>query len=221
MWCSSAPCLWFATSIQKGATRLVLSNDEDFDRVDAVRAECDAILVGANAVLRDNPRLMVRSQARRDARVAAGLPATPIKVALSRGDDLDPTAAFFTTGDAEKIIYCETSGMDKLRDAFAPVATVVDAREPLSLPRVLADLASRSAPFVQQAVAQMPCCTATTRGKIRRQPSPTAPGPRCWRYGNRPTACRTNGAATSLLSRCRGGPYRSRPEAQRAGCGHG
>ena len=32
-----------------GATprRLLLSNDADFDRVDAVRAACDAILVGA------------------------------------------------------------------------------------------------------------------------------------------------------------------------------
>lgn len=29
-------------------TRLLLSNDEDFDRVDAVRATVDAILVGAN-----------------------------------------------------------------------------------------------------------------------------------------------------------------------------
>ncbi len=28
--------------------RLLLSNDADFDRVDAVRAECDAILVGAD-----------------------------------------------------------------------------------------------------------------------------------------------------------------------------
>ena len=29
------------------AERLALSNDADFDRVDAVRATCDAILVGA------------------------------------------------------------------------------------------------------------------------------------------------------------------------------
>ena len=41
--------------------RLLLSNDADFDRVDAVRAECDAILVGATTVRRDNPRLLVRS----------------------------------------------------------------------------------------------------------------------------------------------------------------
>ncbi len=45
-----------------GATgrRLLLSNDADLDRVDAVRARCDAILVGAATVRRDNPRLLVR-----------------------------------------------------------------------------------------------------------------------------------------------------------------
>ena len=42
--------------------RLELSNDADFDRVDAVRASCDAILVGADTVRNDNPRLLVRSQ---------------------------------------------------------------------------------------------------------------------------------------------------------------
>ena len=40
--------------------RLLLSNDADFDRVDAVRADCDAILVGAATVRNDDPRLLVR-----------------------------------------------------------------------------------------------------------------------------------------------------------------
>ncbi len=42
--------------------RLELSNNADFDRVDAVRASCDAILVGAATVRSDNPRLLVRSR---------------------------------------------------------------------------------------------------------------------------------------------------------------
>ena len=48
--------------------RLELSNDADFDRADAVRASCDAILVGAATVRNNNPRLLVRSKARRDER---------------------------------------------------------------------------------------------------------------------------------------------------------
>ena len=39
--------------------RLALSNEADFDRVDEVRASCDAIMVGAVTVRTDNPRLLV------------------------------------------------------------------------------------------------------------------------------------------------------------------
>ena len=53
--------------------RLPISNAADFDRVDAVRATCDAILVGAATVRNDNPRLLVRSPARREERLARGL----------------------------------------------------------------------------------------------------------------------------------------------------
>lgn len=42
---------------------LALSNAADFDRVDEVRAGCDAILVGAGTVRADDPRLLVRSAA--------------------------------------------------------------------------------------------------------------------------------------------------------------
>ena len=66
-----------------GHRRLLLSNDADFDRVDAVRAECDAILVGAATVRKDDPRLTVRTPARRNARVARG------PVAVARQGDAD------------------------------------------------------------------------------------------------------------------------------------
>src|SRR5258708_20851982 len=47
--------------------RLVLSNDADLDRVDPVRADSDAILVGAATLRNDNPRLVVRAPSRRAA----------------------------------------------------------------------------------------------------------------------------------------------------------
>jgi 5-amino-6-(5-phosphoribosylamino)uracil reductase len=123
--------------------RLLLSNDADFDRVDAVRAECDAILVGASTVRRDNPRLLVRSQARRDERVARGLRPSPVKVTVTGGGELDPSAQFFATGDIDKLVYCASPAVEEARKRLGQVATVVDSGEPVDLCGVVADLHTR------------------------------------------------------------------------------
>jgi 5-amino-6-(5-phosphoribosylamino)uracil reductase len=126
-------------------SRLRLSNADDFDRVDAVRARCDAILVGATTVRNDNPRLLVRSPDRRAERVARGLPASPLKVTLTRGGDLAPTAAFFTTGDSEKLVYCPGRTARTTRDRLSPLATVVDTGpgQDVDVARVAQDLSAR------------------------------------------------------------------------------
>ena len=77
--------------------RLLLSGGADFDRVDELRAGCDAILVGAGTVRRDDPRLRVRSADRRAARVARGLPEQPLRAVLSRTGSLPADAR---VGDA-------------------------------------------------------------------------------------------------------------------------
>ena len=123
--------------------RLLLSNDADIDRVDAVRAGCDAILVGAHTIRRDNPRLLVRSAARRADRAARGLPPSPTKVTLTGGGDLDPDAAFFTAGDADRLVYCASAAVDKARVRVGDRATVVDAGDPVDLHAMLADLSAR------------------------------------------------------------------------------
>lgn len=123
--------------------RLMLSNDADFDRVDEVRAAADAILVGSNTIRQDNPRLLVRSQVRRDARVARGTGATPAKVTITGQGDLDPAAQFFASGDTEKIVYVASAALDKTREGVGAVASVVDAGDPVDLHRVLADLDAR------------------------------------------------------------------------------
>ncbi|MEV5693707.1 RibD family protein [Micromonospora globbae] len=123
--------------------RLLLSNDDDLDRIDAVRASCDAIMVGAGTVRRDDPRLLVRSARRRADRAERGLPATPAKVTITARGDLDPAARFFTAGEAERVVYCATGALEKTRERVGRLADVVDAGEPVDLGAVLADLAAR------------------------------------------------------------------------------
>ena len=129
--------------IGNAASRLLLSNEADFDRVDSVRASCDAILVGAATVRIDNPRLLVRSQARRDERAARGLPASPVKVTVTRRAQLDARADFFRVGDTEKIVYCASPLVDDARERLGPVATVVDGGHTVEMRRLSSDLADR------------------------------------------------------------------------------
>ena len=126
---------------------LRLSGDADVDQVDEVRSTCDAILVGAGTVRADNPALRLRSQARREARVARGLAPDPARIVVSRGGDLDPAARIFAPG-ADRIVYVASSAVLKTRERLAgtaadDVASVVDAGDPPGLDRVLADLAAR------------------------------------------------------------------------------
>jgi 5-amino-6-(5-phosphoribosylamino)uracil reductase len=138
--------------------RLILSNAEDLDRVDAERAAADAILVGAATIAADDPRLLVRSAARRAERVARGVPPSPIKVTITRtGRGLDPGAQFFTAGDGLKLVYAQVAAPKGAPspgvapDTAAPAAADLERRlaglatvvvEP-DLPSVLADLAAR------------------------------------------------------------------------------
>jgi riboflavin-specific deaminase-like protein len=113
-------------------TRLVLSNEADLERVDEVRAGVDAILVGANTIRRDDPRLLVR-----------GARGNPIKVTVTSTGDLDPASRFFTEGDVAKLVYAPTATATKLLDRIPGLATIIDCGDSVSLPWILDDLAGR------------------------------------------------------------------------------
>jgi 5-amino-6-(5-phosphoribosylamino)uracil reductase len=138
--CATSIDGYLASATEK---RLLLSNDADLDRVDAVRAECDAILVGAATVRNDNPRLLVRAKARQDARVARGTAPSPIKVTVTGRAQLDPCANFFATGDTEKLVYCASATVAEARDRLGRVATVVDAGRPVDMQWISEDLGAR------------------------------------------------------------------------------
>ncbi|MFC7328928.1 RibD family protein [Marinactinospora rubrisoli] len=124
--------------------RLRLSNEADFDEVDALRAECDAILVGAETIRRDDPRLLVRSAARRSARAAAGRAPSLTRVVLSGTGKLEPTARVFG-GEAATLLYVGTAGYltASRRLADAERVEVVPAGVQPDLRWITADLAGR------------------------------------------------------------------------------
>jgi riboflavin-specific deaminase-like protein len=134
--------------------RLILSSDADLDRVDEVRANADAILVGATTIRRDNPWLRIRSAARREARLARGELADPVRVTITRSGNLDPAARFFAGAAPQAaaqgnparqdvLVYVPASVPGEVEARLAGAASVLEAGDPLSLPVVLGDLAGR------------------------------------------------------------------------------
>ena len=126
-----------------GPERLVLSPASDLDRVDAERAGCDAILVGAETVRRDDPRLLVRSEECRAARLGRGLSRTPLRVTVTRSGDLDPGARIFTEPGTGTVVYTEESAATRLTQRLGDNATVVAAGPAVDLAWVLGDLHAR------------------------------------------------------------------------------
>ncbi|WP_159940020.1 MULTISPECIES: dihydrofolate reductase family protein [unclassified Nocardiopsis] len=132
-----------------GPERLRLSNPADFAEIDALRAECDAILVGAGTLRTDDPRLLVRSPELRERRRARGRTEHLLKALVTRSGRVDPAARFFATGDAGAVVYTGGAGVSTAREALGrrpdadPPAEVVDAGDPPTAAAVLADLAGR------------------------------------------------------------------------------
>jgi 5-amino-6-(5-phosphoribosylamino)uracil reductase len=126
-----------------GPQRLLLSNREDLERVDAERARSDAILVGAGTLRRDDPALRVRSNEARHERLARGLRQTPIRATITDSGALDPGLRFFAGEGPIPLVYCSRGALDGLRLRLEGKAEVVDAGDPLDLRRVLRDLRGR------------------------------------------------------------------------------
>ncbi|MEO6533996.1 MAG: dihydrofolate reductase family protein [Pseudolysinimonas sp.] len=122
--------------------RLVLSNATDLDRVDEVRSQNDAIMVGASTVRRDDPRLLVKSADRRRQRLAAGLTASPAKVTLTSSGELSAEAEFFVTGDVPRFVYAPQTKVHPLQARLGDSALVVGLGDRVTMGGVLDDLGS-------------------------------------------------------------------------------
>jgi riboflavin-specific deaminase-like protein len=126
--------------------RLVLSGPADLARVDELRASCDAIVVGANTIRRDDPRLLIRDPELRIRRRAAGRPEHPVRVTLTSTGDLDPARRFFARqpGGPPPLVYCASPAVPVARARFGTLADIIDAGDPPSVRDIFSDLIKRS-----------------------------------------------------------------------------
>jgi 5-amino-6-(5-phosphoribosylamino)uracil reductase len=113
----------------QSAERLRLSSDEDLQDMYASRALCDAVLVGANTIRRDNPSLSCHLPGLITQRELRGQPPDPVKVTITRSGNLEATSDFFARGSGEKIILCPMHSTISINKQLANAAKMIMVKD--------------------------------------------------------------------------------------------
>jgi 2,5-diamino-6-(ribosylamino)-4(3H)-pyrimidinone 5'-phosphate reductase len=87
---------------RRGAT---ISSTRDKERVDKLRADADAVMVGGHTLHDENPKLTIKSESLRAERLARGLSANPAKVGVSARLHIKPDSNFLNAGAARVFLF--------------------------------------------------------------------------------------------------------------------
>ena len=119
-----------------------ISSARDKERVDQLRAQSDAVMVGGRTLLNEDPKLTVKSEALREERVARGRSPNPIKVGVVTQANLRADSKFLTTGPADIVIFTtrRTSKRHLSLLTARGVDVYVDEAKRVDLPKALATL---------------------------------------------------------------------------------
>jgi 2,5-diamino-6-(ribosylamino)-4(3H)-pyrimidinone 5'-phosphate reductase len=82
-----------------------ISSPRDKERVDRLRADSDAVLIGGRTLHGEDPKLTIKSGELRAEREALGLPPNPAKVAVASRLELKPDCNFLTAGPARILLF--------------------------------------------------------------------------------------------------------------------
>ena len=102
-----------------------ISGNEDYSRVDRIKAESDAIMVGIGTVLADNPSLTLKSPELRAGRRAAGEDENPIRVVVDSRGRIPLDADILQKGSGKRVVAVSREALPETVEALRQHATVV------------------------------------------------------------------------------------------------
>ncbi|HUK92727.1 MAG TPA: 2,5-diamino-6-(ribosylamino)-4(3H)-pyrimidinone 5'-phosphate reductase [Methanomicrobiales archaeon] len=130
------------SSVRRKQVRI--SGTDDRGRVDELKAESDAVMVGIGTVLADNPSLTVKSPDLRKRRVLAGKAENPVRIVIDGTGRTPLDADILHKGEGERIIAVSDRAGKDARERFRGLATVIAAGgDEVDLPLLMARLSER------------------------------------------------------------------------------
>jgi 2,5-diamino-6-(ribosylamino)-4(3H)-pyrimidinone 5'-phosphate reductase len=88
----------------KERKQILISGKLDFERMDDLRSQADAVMVGIGTILSDDPSLTVKSPERKAARKSAGKSENPARIIVDSSARTPVNADIFKKGDGIRII---------------------------------------------------------------------------------------------------------------------
>ncbi len=104
-----------------------ISGPADFSRVDRIKAESDAVMVGIGTVLADDPSLTVKSPDLRALRIARGVSGDPVRIVVDSMARISPDASILHKGEGERIVACSELADPHRMAVLGKYATVLVA----------------------------------------------------------------------------------------------
>jgi len=127
------------SSVQR--TQVRISGKADLARVDALRAESDAVMIGIGTALADDPGLRIKSEALRRARAEMSLSENPLRIVADSRARTPATAKVLGPGC---ILVVAESAVEERRDCLSQLCEIiVCGREKVDLVELFARLAQR------------------------------------------------------------------------------
>jgi 2,5-diamino-6-(ribosylamino)-4(3H)-pyrimidinone 5'-phosphate reductase len=109
--------------------QLAISGPDDFDRVDQLRADSDAVMVGVGTVIADDPSLTVDDPERHAAREARGEPTNPARVVADSRIRTPPDATILDGAAETYLLTSEAAPTDFIEQMEEAGAYVLAAGE--------------------------------------------------------------------------------------------
>ena len=106
-----------------------ISGSQDFTRVDRLKANCDAIMVGIGTVLADDPSLTVKSEECRKYRRNHGWDENPVRIVVDSLGRIPPQASILHKGEGKRVVAVSRRADVSKISLLKKKATVIVAGE--------------------------------------------------------------------------------------------